>query len=66
MSKSPIWRWFGKVNEGDQAKAKCKVCESDSKQITLRMGKGTSLIIRYHLQYELTRKTEAIPFELMN
>ena len=42
MSRSPIWRWFGKVNEGGQAKAKAKVCESEGKQITLGMAKGTT------------------------
>ena len=41
-SRSLIWRWFGKVNEGDQARANCKGCESEGKQITLGMEKGTT------------------------
>ena len=52
MSRSLIWRWFGKVNEGDQPNAKCKVHESRDKQYTLGMAKGTISSIRYHLQYK--------------
>ena len=51
ISRSPIWQWFGKVNEGGQVKSKCKVCESEGKQISLGMAKGITSSIRYHLQY---------------
>ena len=52
MSRSPIWRWFYKVNESDQVKAKCKACESEGMQITLRMAKGTTSSIIYHFQHK--------------
>ena len=52
ISRSPNRRWFGKVNVGGQVKAKCKVRESESKQITLGMAKDTTSSIRYHLQHK--------------